>query len=86
MVGRGHRWLLGSLVFDHAPAANVALAPLARALAPFLAAQILVLGLTVAYPWLTHIAEPAVAFQPPLSDDEVRRRLEDIAPSAAPDD
>jgi TRAP-type mannitol/chloroaromatic compound transport system permease large subunit len=66
-------------------AANVALAPLARALAPFLAAQILVLGLTVAYPWLTHIAEPAVAFQPPLSDDEVRRRLEDIAPSAAPD-
>jgi len=65
--------------------ANVALAPLARALAPFLAAQILVLGLTVAYPWLTHIAEPAVAFQLPLSDDEVRRRLEDIAPSAAPD-
>jgi TRAP-type mannitol/chloroaromatic compound transport system permease large subunit len=65
-------------------AEGVALGALARALAPFLAAQILVLGLTIAYPALVHLAEPAVAQAPPLSDDEVYRRLEGIVP-ATPD-
>jgi TRAP-type mannitol/chloroaromatic compound transport system permease large subunit len=65
-------------------AEGVALGPLARALAPFLAAQIFVLGLTVAYPALVHLAEPVVASPQPLSDDEVNRRLEEIVP-ATPD-
>jgi tripartite ATP-independent transporter DctM subunit len=66
-------------------AASVPLAPLARALAPFLAAQIVVLALTIAYPALTHLAEPAVIWQAPLSNDEATRRLEEIVP-ATPDD
>jgi TRAP-type mannitol/chloroaromatic compound transport system permease large subunit len=64
---------------------SVALAPLARALAPFLAAQIIVLGLAVAYPLLTHLAEPATAAQRPLSDEEVKERLEKIVPADTPD-
>jgi len=63
---------------------SVALAPLAHALAPFIAVQIVVLGLTVAYPRLTHLAEPSAAAQESLSDEEVRRRLEEIAPPAGP--
>jgi TRAP-type mannitol/chloroaromatic compound transport system permease large subunit len=66
-------------------AESVPLAPLARALAPFLAAQIVVLALTIAYPALTHLAEPAVISQAPLSNDEATRRLEEIVP-ATPDD
>jgi tripartite ATP-independent transporter DctM subunit len=64
---------------------SVALAPLARALAPFLAAQIIVLSLAVAYPLLTHLAEPATAAQRPLSDEEVKERLEKIVPADTPD-
>ena len=64
---------------------RVALAPLARALAPFLAAQIVVLGVTIAYPLLTHLAEPAVAAQRKLSDEEVRKRLEEIVPADTSD-
>jgi tripartite ATP-independent transporter DctM subunit len=66
-------------------AESVALASLTRALAPFIVAQIVVLGLTIAYPGLTHLAEPAVVIQAPLSSDEATRRLEEIVP-ATPDD
>src|SRR5258708_2982874 len=64
---------------------SVAFAPLPRALAPFLAALIIVLGLAVAYPLLTHLAEPATAAQRPLSDEEVKERLEKIVPADTPD-
>jgi hypothetical protein len=63
----------------------VPLAPLARALAPFLAVQIVVLALTIVYPALTHLAEPAVVAQAPLSNDEATKRLEEIVP-ATPED
>jgi tripartite ATP-independent transporter DctM subunit len=64
---------------------SVPLAPLARALAPFLAVQIVVLALTIVYPALTHLAEPAVVAQAPLSNDEATKRLEEIVP-ATPED
>jgi TRAP-type mannitol/chloroaromatic compound transport system permease large subunit len=67
-------------------AEGVALGRLTRALAPFLAAQILVLGLTIAYPALVHLTEPTVASPQPLSDDEIDRRLEEMAPAAPGDD
>jgi tripartite ATP-independent transporter DctM subunit len=57
---------------------------LARALAPFLAAQLLVLALTVAFPALTHVLQPgSIARQ--RSDAEVLQQLENIAPVAPPD-
>ena len=57
---------------------------LALALAPFLAAQLLVLTLVVAWPGLTHLAEPAGKGEMPHSDADVQRRLESIMP-AVPD-
>lgn len=57
---------------------------LVGALAPFLAAQLLVLALVVAWPQLTHLAEPAGAAKAPRSDEDVRKRLESIVP-AVPD-
>jgi hypothetical protein len=43
------------------------------------------MGLTLAFPALTHLAEPASVAAPPLPDDEVERRLENIVPVAPPD-
>lgn len=57
---------------------------LAGALAPFLAAQLLVLALVVAFPALTHLAEPKAAAAA-RSDAEVRRALDAIAPIAPED-
>src|SRR6202167_3931924 len=58
---------------------RVDLHALVKALLPFLAAQLVVLGLTVAFPLLAHLALPAepVAFVPkrPLTDREVEQRL-----------
>jgi tripartite ATP-independent transporter DctM subunit len=65
---------------------SVPLAPLARALAPFLAAQIVVLAITVAYPALTHLAESAITTPAPLSNDEATKRLEEIVPATPQDD
>ena len=61
-------------------AAPVAFPALVRALAPFLGAQILVLALVVAFPLLTHVAEPAAAAKAALSDEEVRKQLQGIVP------
>jgi tripartite ATP-independent transporter DctM subunit len=61
---------------------RVGLRPLLGALAPFLGAQLLVLGLTVAFPALVHFgsaAEPASA-KPALSDRDVEKALESIKP------
>jgi len=61
---------------------GVALPPLVRALLPFLGAQVLVLGLTLALPALTHVAaaklESETPTKPPLSDEEVRKALQSI--------
>jgi tripartite ATP-independent transporter DctM subunit len=54
---------------------------LARALVPFLAAQLLVLALTVAFPDITHLLQAGGLAQQ-RSDAEVRERLENIAPIA----
>jgi tripartite ATP-independent transporter DctM subunit len=58
---------------------------LARALAPFLAAQLLVLSLTVAFPALTHLAQPAGVTAATRSDTQVRDQLENIVPIAPAD-
>ncbi len=56
---------------------------LAKALLPFVLAQALVIGLTVAFPQITHLldkpAQPAGA-APLLSDEEVRKQFDAIAP------
>jgi TRAP-type mannitol/chloroaromatic compound transport system permease large subunit len=58
---------------------RVDLRALVKALAPFLAAQLVVLGLTIFLPRLTHLALPAepVAFLPKhkLTDKEIEQRL-----------
>ena len=54
------------------------------ALAPFLCAQLLVLGLTLAIPQLTHVIAASggdASARPPLSDEEVRRRLDSLMPA-----
>jgi TRAP-type mannitol/chloroaromatic compound transport system permease large subunit len=59
---------------------------LSAALLPFLCLQLLVLALTLAYPPLTHLAEPAVIHTQPLPDAEIDRQLENIAPVPDADD
>jgi tripartite ATP-independent transporter DctM subunit len=58
---------------------------MARALAPFLAAQLLVLALIVAFPALTHVLQSG-SLTPQRSDAEVRQQLENIAPMAPSED
>jgi TRAP-type mannitol/chloroaromatic compound transport system permease large subunit len=59
---------------------------LSAALLPFLCLQLLVLALTLAYPPLTHLAEPAVIHTQPLPDAEIDRQLENIVPVPDADD
>jgi len=60
---------------------------LTTALLPFLALQLLVLGLTLAYPPLAHLAEPGFArAERRLPDAEIDRRLDSIVPVPGPDD
>ena len=60
----------------------------ARALAPFLVAQILVLLLTLCFPRLVHLLEPANAHSrsqaTPLTKDDVEQRLREMLPAPAP--
>ncbi|MGE5200605.1 MAG: TRAP transporter large permease subunit [Acidobacteriota bacterium] len=69
---------------------GVALPPLIRALLPFLLAQMLVLGLTVAIPALTHVAaaklESEGRAKPALSDEEVRKAFQKLASPPLPDE
>ena len=60
-----------------------AMGDLARALAPFLAAQALVIGIVLAMPAVTHALDPPRAANPApaLSDDEVRRRFDQLMPA-----
>jgi tripartite ATP-independent transporter DctM subunit len=57
----------------------------AKALAPFLAAQIVVLLLTLCFPRLVHLLEPANTQSrsqaTPLSNDDVERRLREMLPA-----
>jgi tripartite ATP-independent transporter DctM subunit len=68
---------------------RVDLYALVKALAPFLAAQFIVLGLTILLPRLAHLALPAepVAFLPKhkLTDEEIRQRLLIQLPPSASD-
>ena len=63
-----------------AMAAKTALRPLASALAPYLAVQLVVLAMVVALPQLAHLAEPARPGQPvqQLDDDAARKRFNDM--------
>jgi len=56
------------------------LSRLSAALLPFLGLQLAVLGLTLAWPPLAHLAEPAAAVQRHLPDAEIDRQLDNIAP------
>ena len=60
-----------------------AMGDLARALAPFLAAQALGIGIVLARPAVTHALDPPRAANPApaLSDDEVRRRFDQLMPA-----
>lgn len=61
---------------------KTALRPLARALAPYIGAQLVVLALVVLLPRLAHLAEPTAANAPPsapnLNDDDARKRFNDM--------
>jgi TRAP-type mannitol/chloroaromatic compound transport system permease large subunit len=66
-----------------------ALGALVRALAPFLLAQWLVLATVLLFPQLTHLGENAAdrirGSGPPVSSDEINRRLQDML-TPIPDD
>jgi tripartite ATP-independent transporter DctM subunit len=62
---------------------------LARALAPYLAAQLIVLALVVAVPPLAHLAQPRAAAVSPtekVDDDTARKRFNDMLKLPAPED
>lgn len=68
---------------------NVPVGPLARALAPYLAAQLVVLALVVALPSIAHLAEPRKAAAPAagaVSDDDARKRFNDMLKLPPPQD
>jgi tripartite ATP-independent transporter DctM subunit len=70
-----------------AMAAKTAVRPLAKALAPYLAAQLVVLALVVALPRLAHLAEPARPagpVTPQLDDDDARKRFNDMLKLPSP--
>jgi hypothetical protein len=68
---------------------KAAIRPLARALVPFLAAQLLVLAAVVAFPALTHLAQPKGFDAPPIDtridDDAARKRFNDMLKLPSPD-
>jgi tripartite ATP-independent transporter DctM subunit len=61
---------------------KVAIRPLVRALAPYLAAQLVVLVLVVALPGLSHLAQPKGFDAPPITtkmdDDAARKKFNDM--------
>jgi TRAP-type mannitol/chloroaromatic compound transport system permease large subunit len=61
---------------------KTAVRPLARALAPYLAAQLVVLALVVALPGLAHLAQPkgydASPVETKLDDDAARKKFNDM--------
>jgi len=65
-----------------AMAQKTAIRPLARALAPYLGAQLIVLVLVVALPGLAHLAQPrgfdASPVTTKIDDDEARKRFNDM--------
>lgn len=71
-------------------AEKAALRPLARALAPYLAVQFLVLALVVALPRLAHLAQPAgadaLAIDRKMDDEEARKRFNDMLKLRPPPD
>jgi len=70
-----------------AMAQKTGIRPLARALAPYLGAQLIVLVLVVALPGLAHLAQPrgfdASPVTTKIDDDEARKRFNDHAEIAA---
>jgi TRAP-type mannitol/chloroaromatic compound transport system permease large subunit len=66
------------------------LRPLARALAPYLGAQLVVLALVVLLPGLAHLAQPKGFDAPPLAtkldDDEARKRFNDMLKIPPPEE
>jgi tripartite ATP-independent transporter DctM subunit len=70
-----------------AVATKTAVRPLAKALAPYLAAQLVVLALVVVLPRLAHLAEPAKPagpVTPQLDDDAARKRFNDMLKLPSP--
>jgi len=68
---------------------NVPIGPLARALAPYLAVQLVVLALVVALPSIAHLTEPRKAAVPAagsVSDEDARKRFNDMLKLPPPQD
>jgi TRAP-type mannitol/chloroaromatic compound transport system permease large subunit len=59
---------------------------LTAGLLPFLGLQLLVLGATLAWPPLVHLAEPAAVPTRPLSPAEIDRQLDIVVPAPEPED
>jgi len=68
---------------------KTALAPLVRALAPYIAVQLIVLALVVTVPGLAHLAQPkghdASPVNTRMDDDEARRKFNDMLKLPAPE-
>jgi TRAP-type mannitol/chloroaromatic compound transport system permease large subunit len=68
---------------------KTALAPLVRALAPYIAVQLIVLALVVTLPGLAHLAQPkghdASPVKTRMDDDEARRKFNDMLKLPAPE-
>ena len=72
-----------------AMAQKTAIRPLARALAPYIGAQLVVLALVVTMPWLAHLAQPKGADAPPtekVDDETARKRFNDMLKLPPPEE
>ena len=69
---------------------SVPMSLLTRALAPYLAAQLVVLGLVVAVPGIAHFASPAggnaSALTPVRSEEDTRKQFDSIMPNSGEDE
>ena len=69
---------------------NAALGPLTRALAPYLAAQLVVLALVLAIPRIAHLVQPGAGAAPPpvvkIDDDAARKRFNDMLKLPPPEE
>ncbi len=69
---------------------TVPLGRLAKALMPYLAAQLVVLALVVAFPGIAHFASPAggneSAVTPTRSDEDTKKQFDNIMPNSGEDD
>ena len=68
---------------------KTAIKPLAKALAPYMAAQLIVLALVVLIPKLAHLAQPKGSEASPINtkinDEDARKKFNDMLKIPAPE-